>query len=145
MNFSQERIKRNSHFIIDEFYEKETYIEFVKYNDFYSFNTNGLNYSEVQKLGFIIDLIVKAKYESYDDHISENDIKALCNIASNALTDLLKERLNACFILLPNTKPSSSELHTMLKHRCFLLQPLQRIILLLKLNVLHKVHKRKFG
>lgn len=82
-------------------------IEFVKYNDFYSFNTNGLNYSEVKKLGFIIDLIVKAKYESYDDHISENDIKALCNIASNALTDLLKERLNACFILLPNTKPSS--------------------------------------
>ena len=107
VNFSQERIKRNSHFIVYEFYEKETCIEFVKYNDFYSFNTNGLNYSEVQKLGFIIDLIVKAKYESYDDHISENDIKALCNIASNALTDLLKERLNACFILLPNTKPSS--------------------------------------
>ena len=54
-----------------------------------------------------IDLIVKAKYESYDDHISENDIKALYNIASNTLTDLLKERLNTCFILLPNTKPSS--------------------------------------
>ena len=67
VNFSQERIKRNSHFIVDEFYEKETCIEFVKYNDFYSFNTNGLNYSEVQKLGFIIDLIVKSKYESYNN------------------------------------------------------------------------------
>ena len=109
VNFSQERIKRNSHFIVDEFYEKETCIEFVKYNDFYSFNINGLNYSEVQKLGFIIDLIVKAKYESYDDHISENDIKALCNIASNALTDLLIEKLHTYMILLPNTKPSSIE------------------------------------
>ena len=35
VNFSQERIKKNSHFIVDEFCEKETYIEFVKYNDFY--------------------------------------------------------------------------------------------------------------
>ena len=26
VNFSQERIKRNSHFIVDEFYEKETCI-----------------------------------------------------------------------------------------------------------------------
>lgn len=106
MNFSQERIKRNSHFIVDEFYEKETCIEFVKYNDFYSFNTNGLNYSEVQKLGFIIDLIVKSKYESYNN-ISKNDIKILYNTASNALTDLLIEKLHTYMILLPNTKPSS--------------------------------------
>ena len=46
---------------------------------------------------------------------------------------------------LPSEEIKLRELHTMLKHRCFLLQPLQRIILLLKLNVLHKVHKRKFG
>ena len=123
VNFSQERIKKNSHFMVYKFYESETCVGFVKYDDFYSFNKNGLNYSEIQKLGFIIDLVVKVKYESYDDNISENDIKILYNCASNALTDLLKERLNACFILLPNTKPSSSELHTMLKHRCFLLQP----------------------
>ena len=108
VNFSQERIKRNSHFIVDEFYEKETCIEFVKYNDFYSFNTNGLNFSEVQKLGFIIDLIVKSKYESYNN-ISKNDIKILYNTASNALTDLLIEKLHTYMILLPNTKPSSIE------------------------------------
>ena len=107
VNFSQERIKKNSHFMVDEFYKRETCVGFVKYDDFYSFNTNGLNYSEVQKLGFIIDLIVKVKYESYNNNISKNDIKILYNTASNALIDLLKERLNTYFILLPNTKPSS--------------------------------------
>lgn len=107
VNFSQERIKKNSNFMVYEFYERETYVCFVKYDNFYSFNTNGLNYSEVQKLGFIIDLIVKAKYESYDDNISKNDIKILYNIAGNALTDLLTEKLNTYAILLPNTKPSS--------------------------------------
>lgn len=108
VNFSQERIKRNSHFMIYEFHERETCVCFVKYDDFYSFNTNGLNYSEVQKLGFIIDLIVKSKYESYNN-ISKNDIKILYNTASNALTDLLIEKLHTYMILLPNTKPSSIE------------------------------------
>lgn len=109
VNFSQERIKKNSHFMVYEFYERETCIRFVKHDDFYSFNTNGLNYSEVQKLGFIIDLIVKSKYESYNNNISKNDIKTLYNIASNALTDLLIEKLHTYMILLPNTKPSSIE------------------------------------
>ena len=109
VNFSQERIKKNSHFMVYEFHERETCVCFVKYDDFYSFNTNGLNYSELQKLGFIIDLIVKAKYESYNNNISKNDIKALYNTASNALTDLLIEKLHTYMILLPNTKPSSIE------------------------------------
>ena len=109
VNFSQEKIKKNSHFMVYEFNERETCVRFVKYDDFYSFNTNGLNYSEVQKLGFIIDLIVKSKYESYNNNISENDIKALYNTASNALTDLLIEKLHTYMILLPNTKPSSIE------------------------------------
>lgn len=108
VNFSQERIKKNSHFMVYEFHERETCVGFVKYDDFYSFNTNGLNYSEVQKLGFIIDLIVKSKYESYNN-ISKNDIKILYNTASNALTDLLIEKLHTYMILLPNTKPSSIE------------------------------------
>lgn len=108
VNFSQERIKKNSHFMVYEFHERETCVGFVKYDDFYSFNTNGLNYSEVQKLGFIIDLIVKSKYESYNN-ISKNDIKILYNAASNALTDLLIEKLHTYMILLPNTKPSSIE------------------------------------
>lgn len=108
VNFSQERIKKNSHFMVYEFNERETCVRFVKYDDFYSFNTNGLNYSEVQKLGFIIDLIVKSKYESYNN-MSKNDIKILYNTASNALTDLLIEKLHTYMILLPNTKPSSIE------------------------------------
>lgn len=107
MNFSQERIKKNSHFMVYEFHERETCVCFVKYNDFYSFNTNGLNYSEVQKLGFIIDLIVKSKYESYNNNISKEDMKIIYNCASNALTYLLMEKLNTYMILLPNTKPSS--------------------------------------
>ena len=109
VNFSQERIKKNSHFMVYEFHERETCVGFVKYDNFYSFNTNGLNYSEVQKLGFIIDLIVKSKYESYNNNISKNDIKTLYNTASNALTDLLIEKLHTYMILLPNTKPSSIE------------------------------------
>ena len=108
VNFSQERIKKNSHFMVYEFNERETCVRFVKYDDFYSFNTNGLNYSEVQKLGFIIDLIVKSKYEYYNN-TSKNDIKILYNTASNALTDLLIEKLHTYMILLPNTKPSSIE------------------------------------
>lgn len=95
--------------MVYEFHERETCVGFVKYDDFYSFNTNGLNYSEVQKLGFIIDLIVKSKYESYNNNISKNDIKTLYNTASNALTDLLIEKLHTYMILLPNTKPSSIE------------------------------------
>lgn len=93
--------------MVYEFHERETCVGFVKYDDFYSFTTNGLNYSEVQKLGFIIDLIVKSKYESYNNNISKNDIKTLYNTASNALTDLLIEKLHTYMILLPNTKPSS--------------------------------------
>lgn len=107
VNFSQERIKKNSHFMVYEFHERETCVGFVKYDGFYSFNTNGLNYSEVQKLGFIIDLIVKSKYESYNNNISKNDIKTLYNTASNALIYLLIEKLHTYMILLPNTKPSS--------------------------------------
>ena len=36
VNFSQERIKKNSHFMVYEFHERETCVGFVKYDDFYS-------------------------------------------------------------------------------------------------------------